>query len=117
MSCDVGHRRRSDLALLWLWCRPVAIAPVGPLVWEPSCDMGVALKRQKKEKIENPAPYKQTCVLIQKSNDLLFNGIQRYKNIRMVTYKNKKSLLLYSSQLLYLKRLNDFLKISTLIWG
>ena len=23
MSCGVGHRRGLDLALLWLWCRPV----------------------------------------------------------------------------------------------
>ena len=26
MSCGVGHRRGSDPALLWLWCRPVATA-------------------------------------------------------------------------------------------
>ena len=24
-----------DLALLWLWCRPAAIAPIQPLAWEP----------------------------------------------------------------------------------
>ena len=28
MSCGVGHRRGSDLALLWLWCRLVATAVV-----------------------------------------------------------------------------------------
>ena len=27
-SCGVGHRRGSDLALLWLWRRPVATAPI-----------------------------------------------------------------------------------------
>ena len=26
MSCGAGHRRSSDLALLWLWCRPAAAA-------------------------------------------------------------------------------------------
>ena len=24
-----------DLALLWPWCRPVAVAPITPLAWEP----------------------------------------------------------------------------------
>ena len=28
MSCGVGPRRESDLALLWLWCRLAAIAPI-----------------------------------------------------------------------------------------
>ena len=27
--------RGSDPALLWLWCRPVAMAPIQPLAWEP----------------------------------------------------------------------------------
>ena len=28
MSCGVGHKRVLDLVLLWLWCRPVAVAPI-----------------------------------------------------------------------------------------
>ena len=28
VSCGVGRRCGSDLALLWLWCRPVATAPI-----------------------------------------------------------------------------------------
>ena len=35
VSCGVGCRHGSDLALLWLWCGPVAAAPIGPLAWEP----------------------------------------------------------------------------------
>ena len=35
MSCGVGHRRGPDLVLLWLWHRPDATAPIGPLAWEP----------------------------------------------------------------------------------
>ena len=35
-----------DPVLLWLWCRPVAVAPVRPLAWERPCAAGVALKRQ-----------------------------------------------------------------------
>ena len=49
MSCGVGSRCGSDSALLWLWCRPAARAPIRPLVWEPSCAAGVALKRQNKQ--------------------------------------------------------------------
>ena len=53
MSCGVGHRCDSDPAFLWLWRRPVAIAPNGPLAWEPQYAAGVAqevAKRQKKKK-------------------------------------------------------------------
>ena len=38
---------RSDTALLWLWCRPVATAPIAPLAWDPPYATGVALERQK----------------------------------------------------------------------
>ena len=37
-----------DLALLWLWHRPAAIAPIRPLAWELLYATSVALKRQKK---------------------------------------------------------------------
>ena len=53
MSCDVGCRRGSNPAFLWLWHRPAAIAPIGPLAWEPLYATGVALKRQKKKKIHS----------------------------------------------------------------
>jgi len=36
--------------LLWLWCGPVATAPIQPLAWEPPYAMSAALKRQKKKK-------------------------------------------------------------------
>ena len=49
MSCGVGCRRGSDPALLWLWCRPVATAPIQPLPWEPLCAVGVAQEMAKKE--------------------------------------------------------------------
>ena len=50
MSCGVGHRQSSDLALLWLWGRQAATAPIRPLAWEPPHAAGVALKGQKTEK-------------------------------------------------------------------
>ena len=50
MSCGVGHRCSSDLALLWLWRRPAAIALTRPLAWGPLYAAGAALKRQKTKK-------------------------------------------------------------------
>jgi len=53
MSCGVGHRCCSDPALLWLWRRLMATAPIGPLAWESPYAVGAALekaKRQKKKK-------------------------------------------------------------------
>ena len=38
-----------DLALLWLWCRPAATAPIRPLAWKLLYTTGVALQRQKKK--------------------------------------------------------------------
>ena len=52
MSCGVGRRCSSDLALLWLWRRLEAIAPIRPLAWEPPYAPGEALKRQKTKKKE-----------------------------------------------------------------
>ena len=38
-----------DPASLWLWCRPVATAPVRLLAWEPPYAVGVALENMKKK--------------------------------------------------------------------
>ena len=48
VSCGVGRRHSSDLALLWLWHRPVAAALIGPLAWEPPYAVGMALEKIKK---------------------------------------------------------------------
>ena len=74
MSCGVGCRRGLDPALLWLWRRPVATAPIGPLAWEPPYAAGAAQeiattttttkdkktkdKRQKKKEIVRRGGYK-----------------------------------------------------------
>ena len=50
MSCGVGHRRSSDLALLWLWCRPAAATPIQPLAWAPPYAAGLAPKKKEKKK-------------------------------------------------------------------
>jgi len=49
VSCGVGHRGSSGPELLWLWHRPAATAPTGPLAWEPTYATGAALKRQKQK--------------------------------------------------------------------
>ena len=50
MSCGVGRRHGSHLALLWLWCRLAAEALTRLLVWKPPYAMSVALKKQKTKK-------------------------------------------------------------------
>ena len=47
MSCGVGHRRGSDPALMWLWHRSAATAPIRPLAWEPPYAAGTALEKGK----------------------------------------------------------------------
>ena len=49
-SCSIGPKWCSDPELLWLWCRPAAVAPIPPLAWEPPYATGVALKRKRKKK-------------------------------------------------------------------
>ena len=56
----VGHKCGSDLALLWLWRRSAAPAPIRPLAWEPPCVAGVPLEKakgQKKKKKEKKNAY------------------------------------------------------------
>ena len=48
MSYGVGCRRGLDLALLQLWHRMLAIAPIGPLAWEPPYAAGAAKEKKKK---------------------------------------------------------------------
>ena len=50
MSCGVDRRYSSDPMLLWLWCRLLATALIGPLAWEPPYAAHVALEKQKDQK-------------------------------------------------------------------
>ena len=59
MSCVVGCRWGSDLALLWLWLRPAAVAPFGHLAWEPPYAASMALKSRKKKKKERKKEKKE----------------------------------------------------------
>ena len=53
MSRGVGCRRGSDPALLWLWHRQAATAPIRPLAWEPPYAAGAAQRNSKKMKTKN----------------------------------------------------------------
>ena len=44
LSCGVGHRCSSDPALLCLWHRPAAAAPIQPLPWELPYAASAAIK-------------------------------------------------------------------------
>ena len=52
MSYGVGHRSGSDSKLLWLWSKPVAAAPIQPLVQKLPYAAGATLKRKEKKKKE-----------------------------------------------------------------
>ena len=59
----MGCRRGSDPTSLWLWLWPAAVAPIGPLAWEPPYTAGEALEKTKKKKQqvgfiqEGPSPW------------------------------------------------------------
>ena len=72
MSCSVDCRCGSDLVLLWLWCRLVAVAPIWTLAWEPPYAMSKTLKKTKdrKKKRKNLIPleiYERKCFQMIKS--------------------------------------------------
>ena len=70
MSCSVGHRHSSDLALLWLWCRLAATVLIRPLAWESPYAAGVALKKTKDKRQKNPQKTKtQNIENKQKANN------------------------------------------------
>ena len=49
VSCGVDCRCSSDPALLLLWCRLAAVAPIRPLAWKLPCATGEALKGKAKQ--------------------------------------------------------------------
>ena len=49
MGCYVRRRHGLDPTLLWLWHRPAATAPIGPLAWEPTYAADAALEKGKKK--------------------------------------------------------------------
>ena len=62
MSCGVGRRCGSDLALLLLWRRLGATALIQPLAWEPPYAVGMALEKTKKRKREKKKEKKNSVM-------------------------------------------------------
>ena len=64
VSCGVGCRLGLDPALLWLWHRLAATAPIRPLAWETPYAAGAAqeiAKRQKKPKKQKQTNKQKTA--------------------------------------------------------
>ena len=53
VNCNVVCRCGSPLALLWLWCRLAATAPIQCLAWKLPYAAGVALKSKKQTNKQN----------------------------------------------------------------
>ena len=60
MSCGVGHRHGSDLALLWFWYKPAATAPIRPQAWKPPYALGAGLKKKTKRQKNKTKQNKKT---------------------------------------------------------
>ena len=52
MNWGVDHGLGVDPLLLWLWCRPAAVALIQSLAWDLPYAIGAALKRKRKKKKE-----------------------------------------------------------------
>ena len=83
MSCRVGGRHGSDPALLWLWRRPVATAPIRPLAWEPPYAEGAAQEMAKRQQQQQ----KETEITNQ---DVLYSTGNYTQNL-VIIYKGKES--------------------------
>ena len=68
MSWRVGRRLSSDPALLWLWCRLAAAAPIRPLAWESlhAASAALKIKQKKKKRKEKTKKQKKPTVWISK---------------------------------------------------
>ena len=64
--------------LLWLWCRPAAVALTGPLAWEPPCAAGEALKSK-----TNKRPTTANANLRKKNGagGIRLNGFRQYYKV------------------------------------
>ena len=75
-----------DLAWLWLWRRPAAIAPIRPLAWEPIRAMGVAFRlffffKQEHELLD-----------VEKIKDILVICLERKKQSKCI-FENKREII------------------------
>ena len=89
MSCGVGCRHSSDLAMLWLWGRPVPIAPVQPLA--SICrECGPKKTKKKKKKKERKKEKEMNEVMNQPpfsmDRDKVYTGAIQARALVHLTY-------------------------------
>ena len=84
MSYGVGGRRGLDPTLLWLWCGPVATAPIRSLAWELPYAAGAALEKAKRQKINKKINKKKKI----KKIPLLRKGALTTVDTARTTYKH-----------------------------
>ena len=89
MSCGVGYRRSSGLALLWLWHRPAARTPIRPLAWKPPYAVGAALKKKKRQKTKKKLKYSVYLSIITLNVNGLNTLIKRHWVVDWIKKKNK----------------------------
>ena len=89
-TAGVGRRRSSDPMLLWLWCRPAAVASIRPLAWETPYAAGAALKskkgKKKKQERKREIPSLWEKVL---ANDAIDKGLISQVNKQLIQLNNK----------------------------
>ena len=86
MSCGVGRRPGLDPTLLWLWCRPAAVALIRPLAGELPCAVSVALIRPPPKKMQ----LKPIC-------SVFLVGRINYLNLILIVKCEKSSLYLINA--------------------
>ena len=87
VSCGVGHRHGSDPALLWLWHRPTATAPIRPLAWEPPYAKGEGLEKAKRQ---NKQTNKRPSSKLKSSTGSVKDITKRMKRMTFMIYDYKK---------------------------
>ena len=87
MSCSVGCRHSSDLALLWLWLCPASAAPIWPLAWELLYATGVALKSKILQSSQYWLKYKRTASFL---HLLISTGLSTSHSVLLITTSNIK---------------------------
>jgi len=106
MSCGVGHTQGSDLALLCLWWRPAAVAPIQPLAWELSYAMNTPLPPKKK------SGTRQGCLLFSFSFNIalevLATAFRQEKEIKAIQIGKEIKLSLFADDMiLYIDNPNN----------
>ena len=85
----VGLKLASDPVLLWLWCRPAAVALIRPLAWELPSAEGAALKskQQQQQQQQNNNSNKHTSPKCQSQGSALLwiQTITSFLNISIAT--------------------------------